>query len=336
MRTLRKFGLVAGIWLLSAAAVPAHADGLSKFEQLIKAKIPPGALTYKSSKPLGDNGFELDGVVVTPPPDSTGGAKAEPIKIQSIAVEDIDFDSVAKQAPPNYVRLHVTGIVVDKNAAAGVDLQQLAGLDKVTADLVLDYRLDPDKKTMTLNRFELNMNGLATLDLSMILDGVVVGDVATGQAMNSTTLRTASFVYDDHSLLGIAIPAAAKMQGSDPAALITMANAMLDGFRAGQGEPTAKVFDALESFLEDYKAPKGPLHVTFNPPPGTTVATVTGAGGSDGVIKALGLTVDYAGTHPQKADADPGPAQPGAASPAVPAQSGEEEGKGAPLEKGKE
>ena len=31
-------------------------------------QAPAGTLTYKSAKALGDNGFVLEGVVVTPPP----------------------------------------------------------------------------------------------------------------------------------------------------------------------------------------------------------------------------------------------------------------------------
>ncbi|HVC54262.1 MAG TPA: hypothetical protein VND87_19770 [Stellaceae bacterium] len=288
------------------AAGAAHADGLSKFNELIKAKMPPGALTYKSAKAVGDYGFALEDVVVTPPPDSTGGAKAQPIKIHAVTVENIDFDSIAKKAPPNFVKMRIEGIDVDKNPATGIDLKAFTGIDKATADVDLDYRIDPAKKTMTLNHLTFTLDGLGRLELSMILDGVTVSDVdKPDKAMNDATLRTASLVYDDHSLLGTALPAAAKAGGMDPAAVITMAKAFLDGLRKGQGEAAGKVFDAIESFLEDYKSPKGPLRLTFNPPPKTSVETITGAKGADEVIKALGLTVNYAGTRKQAAAAAP-------------------------------
>ncbi len=42
MRTLSRLGLLAAsAWLLAVAAGPAHADGLSKFTELIKSKMPP-------------------------------------------------------------------------------------------------------------------------------------------------------------------------------------------------------------------------------------------------------------------------------------------------------
>jgi hypothetical protein len=275
---------------------PAHADGLSKFNELIKAKMPPDALTYKSAKALGDNGFELDDAVFTAPPDATAGSKAEPVKIQSITIDDVDFDQIAKQAPPNFLKMRIQGVDISQNPAAGIDLHALAGIDKVSADLQLDYRIDPAKKTMTVNRIEIDLNGLARLEISAVFDNY---DAAQpDKAMNDTTLRTASLVYDDRSLLAKSLPAAAKsMSLPDPAAMIALGKTFLDALRAGQGDATQSAFDAVESFMEDYKAPKGPLRVTLSPPPNTTAATVTNAKGADDVIKALGLKVDYAGAR---------------------------------------
>ncbi len=156
-------------------------------------------------------------MVVTPPPDATGGAKAEPIKMKSITVDEVDFDSIAKQAPPNFLKMRILGVDVDNKPAAGIDLHALAGIDKVSADFQFDYRIDPAKKTLTVNRIEIDLNGLARLEISMVLDNV---DAAQpDKAMNDTTLRTASIVYDDRSLLAKSLPAAAKsMSMPDPAA----------------------------------------------------------------------------------------------------------------------
>src|ERR1700704_1129475 len=87
--------------LCCVLGLPAAADGLGRFEEAMK-QTPAGALTYKSSKALGDNGFVLEGVVVTPPPDKTAGAKAEPVEIKRIAVEDFDFAALDKNATPNF------------------------------------------------------------------------------------------------------------------------------------------------------------------------------------------------------------------------------------------
>ncbi len=114
--------LAACAWILLAAS-PGHADGLGKFSDLIKSKMPPDGLTYKSAKALGDSEFELDDVVVTPPPDATAGAKAEPIEIKSIVVDEADFDQIAKRAPPNFLKMRI-GIDISSKPAEGIDLQR--------------------------------------------------------------------------------------------------------------------------------------------------------------------------------------------------------------------
>jgi hypothetical protein len=303
MATMRRLAVAAGAWLLVAAlAAPAGADGLAKFKELIEAKLPPGTLEYKDAKALGDNGFMLSGVTVTPPQD----AGSKPAKIKAITVDDADFAALEKETPPSFVKMRVEGIEIPADATEGVNLKELAGIDKLIADLQLDYRLDADKKTFTLSRLELDLNGLARLELSMTLDNISLDDVnQPDKAMSDTTLRTASLVYDDRSLLAKALPAAAKQQGMDAAAVIAMAKGMAGGVTAQGGPATQAVFDALISFLEDYEKPKGPLRLTFSPPEKTTAEAITNAKNPDEVIKALGLTVSYAGTRKQHAEAAP-------------------------------
>jgi hypothetical protein len=311
MSMIRIVGCVAAAGLvLSWLALPAAADGLTRFNEAMKG-APAGALTYKSAKALGDNGFVLEGVVVTPPADATPAGKTEPIEIKRIAVEDFDFAAVDKNAPPNFIKMRVEGIVVGAKPAAGVDLKELAGIDKITADFQLDYRLDPEKKTMTLSRLELDLNGLARLELSMVLDGVSAESVdKPDSAMNDATLRTATLLFEDRSMFSKVLPAAARMQSIEADALVKIGKVMLDGLRVGQGTATLAVLDALGSYLDDYKQPKGPLRVTLNPPGKTSAATLAGMTNPDEAIAALGLVVSYAGTRPQA------PAAPAAAAPA--------------------
>ena len=285
--------------LLCWLALPAAADGLSRFEEAMK-QAPAGTLTYKSAKALGDNGFVLEGVVMTPPLDKSPSAKTEPVEIKRIAVEDFDFAAIDRKAPPNFARVRVEGILVGAKPAEGIDLAELAGVDKITADFQLDYRLDPERKTMTLNRLELDLNGLARLELSMVLDGVSAESVDKPEAaMNDASLRTATFLFEDRSLLSKVLPAAAKMQGVEPVALILISKAALAGLRAGQGKATLAALDALGSYLDDYQQPKGPLRVTLNPPEKISAAAISGMATPDEAIKALGLVVSYAGTRPQ-------------------------------------
>src|SRR4051812_11827605 len=123
----RVLGRIAAAALLSCAlASPASADGLSRFEAAMKS-APPDALKYKSRKALGDNGFVLEDVVVTPPPEKDG-KKTEPINIKRVSVEDFDFNSVDKNQPPNFIKVRAEGILISGKPTEGVDLSQMAGI----------------------------------------------------------------------------------------------------------------------------------------------------------------------------------------------------------------
>ena len=292
---------IAGL-VLAGPALPAAADGLSRFEQAIK-DAPAGVLSYKSGKALGDSGFVLEEAVVNPDPDATGPDKPEPVHIKRISVEDFDFASAEKKATPNFVKMRAEGIVIGAKAIEGVNLKELAGLDTVTADFQLDYRVDPERKTMSLNRFEIDLHQLARIELSMVLDGVEAEAMET--TAPSATLRTASLVFEDRSLLGKSVPAAAKAQGSNADDMVKMAKAVLDGLRDGQGAATLAVLDALASFVEDYKKPKGALRLTLTPTGKASVATIGELKDPEEAIKMLGLVVSYPGTRKQT------PAKPG-------------------------
>src|SRR6185312_4668776 len=122
----------AGVVGLGLLAGPVHADGLSQFEKIIKPQIPPGTMTYKNAKALGDEGFQLDGVVITPPP-SEKDKKPEPINVKTLTVERVDFDALEKQQPPLYAKIKFDGVTSGANAG-GFDLKQMAGIDNLAAD----------------------------------------------------------------------------------------------------------------------------------------------------------------------------------------------------------
>ena len=310
----------AGLGVVGPA--PARADGLSRFEKSIKPQIPPGTLTYKDAKALGDSGFELSDVVITPPP-SDPKDKPEPIAIKTITVENLDFDAIEKQDPPLFAKLRFDGISASGNPGGAFDLKQLTGADKLTADFQLEYKLAPEQKTFTLSQMELNLNGLGRLETSMVLDGVSAdAAVKPDAAMDDASLRTAKMVYDDHSLLAKAIPIAAAMQGSDPKALIDTAITMLDAARAGQSTAAQKTIDTLVAYIEDYQSPKGPLRVALNPPDKVTSAELSAAKTADDMMKLLGIEVSYAGTrHSTPAEVPAATVDPGGKD--VPAKDGD-------------
>ena len=266
----------ATLCLALFAAGVASADGLDRFKKSIEPLIPPNTLAYKNAKALGDSGFQLDDVVVTPPP-SDPNKKSDPIKIKTVTVETLDFDAIEKQQPPLFAKIKFDGVTSGPNAG-GVDLKQTAGIDSLSADFGVDYKLEPDKKIFTLKRMELNLNGLGKVQMSFMVDGVDMAAASQPEAaMNNASLKSANLIYDDHSLLSIAIPIAAAMQGSDPKAMTAMAIGFLDAMRAGQSEATQKSIDLLVAYVEDYQKPKGPLKITLNPPGPVSNAALSNA-----------------------------------------------------------
>jgi hypothetical protein len=296
MTSSRCLGRLAAVAvILLSTAMPAAADGVSQFEQKIRAQLPPNSLTYASAKALGDNGFVLEDVVVTPPADAIGGAEAQPVAIKRVIVEDFDFAGL-DEGLPLFLKIRVEGITVVGKPAAGVDLNEVAGIDQANADWALDYRIDLDLKTLTLNKLELDLGSLARIELSLVLDGVSPDLAGRPEAaMNDVTLRTATLIFDDRSLLSKVVPAAAKFQGADVGEIVKQAKTMLDGMRAGQSEATLAAFDALGSYLDDYNQPKGPLKITVNPPNKASAAALSDIKSPDDAVKALGLVVTYGG-----------------------------------------
>ncbi|MGD9614324.1 MAG: hypothetical protein AB7H90_04295 [Alphaproteobacteria bacterium] len=291
--------------LLAAPALPAAADGLSRFKEVLR-QAPHGVLSYERGKPLGDNGFVLEDVTVKPPPEATEGVKTDPIHIDRVAVETFDFASYHRNETPNFAKLRAEGISIDTKSFDAFDLRELTGRDTVRADFQLDYRFDPEHRTMTLNRLELDLRELARIELSLALDGI---DPDNRDAADAALLRSASLVFEDRSLLGTALPAAARARGLDPEEIVKLAGAILDNLRPGQGAATTAVLDALALYVGDYARPKGPLRLTLNPPGKVPLAAIAEIKDPEDAIRVLGLVVSYASTRPPSGTREENPAR---------------------------
>ncbi len=191
--------------------------------------------------------------------------------------------------------MRAEGISIDTKSFDTFDLRELTGRDTIKADFQLDYRVDPERKTMMLNRLELDLRELARIELSLALDGIDPNDE---DAAASASLRTASIVFEDRTLLGRAVPAAARANGVDPEKIAKIAEEILDSLRPGQGAATIAVLDALAGYVDDYRQPKGPLRITLNPPDKIPLATLGDIQDPEEALKRLGLVVSYAGARP--------------------------------------
>jgi hypothetical protein len=112
------------------------------------------------------------------------------------------------------------------------------------------------------------------------------------------TLRTATLVYQDSSLLAKLVPAIAAEQQIPPDQGIAMGTAMIDMLRTDQGAATLGILDALGSFVADYRQPKGPLRITVNPhvQANAAAADLGRLTTPNALTDDFGIEVSYAGT----------------------------------------
>ena len=296
----------------------AQNNGLQRFERDIKPQLEFEKFTYGSASALGASGFVLNDVVaVMPASDQTGG-KSSTVKVAKITVDEIDFDRL--KAPkdkaksnddmPRFAKIRMEGMTGDDDISS---MFTAYGIPRVPADVSLDYRLDTDRKIFTLNKLEIVLQGQARTDLSLVLDGVSDKASKLDSAKDDVRLRTSSLVFDDSGLLAKLLPVMAKQNGATAEIWVAMALASLGGFANGQGPDSLKAFDALASYIGDWKAPKGPLRITLNPPKTTSLDDFAKIAEPNALTDIFGLTVAYAGT---RAGAAGGGAPPAAAAPA--------------------
>jgi hypothetical protein len=296
-------GLLTVFTFTSASA---QLNGLERFERDIKAKFDQtgATMTYKESSALGASGFVLGGVVISAPAGPDPAAKPDKIAIERLTVEDLDFDRVAADKVPAFVRLRAEGIKAVTEAADSQLALMMKSYDlpNVPFGLVIDYRHDSGRKVFTLTRLELTMPGLARFEFGMTVDGVASLDPpkdeqAKAAAAAAVALRTASLTYDDASLLSRILTAAARNIGAQPEALVGQAVGTLGGLSAGQPAEAQAVFDSLVSFVQDWRKPVGPIRVSVNPPGKIGMADAQKMMAANAIKDVFGLSVNYAGTR---------------------------------------
>ncbi len=287
-------GLTAGAWAQ---------DGLQRFEKDVKPQLELKSFTYKTGTAVGTSGFVLTDVVAVVPADAASGDKERTVKIDRIAVDELDFDRLKKDAKddeaPRFAKLKLEGMTGDDEVFAALAPY---GVPKVPVDIALDYRIDGKDKVLTLKTLEVSLRGQGKLTLALVVDGI--GDKSS--AMDDGKLRTASLTVEDTGLLAKMLPAMAKEEKTEAKEMVDTALLMIAGFASIQGPPTLQMLDAVSSFVGDWKAPKGPLLLGLKP------ATKAGLEDLDKIMKPnalvdlFGFSATYPGTRPGAAKAGPG------------------------------
>ena len=291
----RTLVLLLGLSLFATVQAQAQ-NGLQRFEKDIKPQLEFKSLTYDKAAPLGDKGFTLSNVVAVVPASATGG-KDSTIKIEKVTVEEADFDRMKdtgkKDEVPLFAKLKIEGMTGDDDLSG---MLESFGIPKAPVDLVLDYRLNPADKVLTISKLEIGLQGQGSLSLSLILDGVSDKASEAAGAKDTASLRSASLVYTDVGLLSQLLPAVAKQQGMAADAMVAMAMAPIGAFAVGKGLGTVKALDDLASFISDWKKPKGPITISVAPAKSASMADLDKIEQPNALTDIFGLKVEYAGT----------------------------------------
>jgi len=112
-------------------------------------------------------------------------------------------------------------------------------------------------------------------------------------------------VIDDKGLLSHVLAAYAKAQGTKPDGLVSLALMTIASLAGQQDAESRKAFDAVASFVGDWRAPNGPITISLAPAKGASLADLGTLMMPNALRQMLGLQVDYAGTRPGAALAGP-------------------------------
>jgi len=288
MSVLLSIGLATGSWAQ---------NGLERFEKEIKPQFELKTLSYAGAEPLGATGFVLKDVVAVVPANPATGDKESTIRIDTVTVDDLDFDRLRKDSKndlaPRFARLKMEGMTGDDEMFTALEPY---GVPKVPFDISLDYRIDPAAKVLTLNMLEVTLRGQARFALSMIVDGVS-DDTDMDTAKDEGRLRSASLTIDDKQLLDKLVPALASEEGIKSEELITTTLDALASFAQAQTGETLKALDALASFVGDWKAPRGPLVLGLKPAKTAGLDDLDKIMVPDALSTLFGFTATYPGTR---------------------------------------
>jgi hypothetical protein len=292
---MRSIGIFLALLFLATGAWAEN--GLQRFERELKPQLGLEKLSYGAAEALGDQGFVLKEVVAVAPPTPQTDDKRTTIKIDKVTVESVDFERFKasnKEDLPRFLKMKFEGVTGDEATANALAAY---GLPKVPADLTLDYKLDTAAKRLTVEKLELSLRGLGRIEFSLVIDGVSDKADEVEDAKESGRLQSASITIDDKGLLSRLIVAVATSQGNKPEDLVALGLLTLSSFTGQQDAESMKAFDAVASFVGDWRAPKGPITITARPAKGASFADAGRLMMPNALREVLGLTVIYAGTR---------------------------------------
>jgi hypothetical protein len=263
-------------------------SALALFE--MAAQMSGGMMTYASATALGDNGFEAVGLTINPP---EGG---DPITIETVRVDEMDWQSALSDGMPSFIDLTVEGLHVP-NMQSLPDMDQEA-IDlfgnELTANFELDYTAEAGG--LVVDQLVVDLVDQMLLNMTMDVGNFDIGALNTTgpMALMGATINGASMSYTDSGFMSRALEMGAAESGMQVDQAIQMGTMQLQamgGMVTSEGGQAA--MNALLAFMNDLPNPSGTLSVDVAPPSPVNPMALMSIASPDAAVQTLGLTVTY-------------------------------------------
>jgi hypothetical protein len=201
-----------------------------------------------------------------------------------------------KDGLPSALKVRFEGVTLPVTpeyfAGSAADMKAM-GYDEFHCDYAMDYEYREKEKSFELRDFSLAVADAGQLSLSLRLANVNMKDLVAGGASSMLVgIEGATLRYEDDSLLGRAVKAAAQEQGLSEEQLMEQFHAGIDGEiernRAKGENFTVQVLEQLRRFVDNRKS----ISVSASPAEPVAVLQLLGLDDAAKVVRALGVRVE--------------------------------------------
>src|SRR5690606_79818 len=136
------------------------------FEQAVAAEDDGASASWGSANAIGEDGFEIIDLIITPPEDEEG----DPITVDRVLVSELDWQAAAADTTPMFIDLLIEGLNV--NLASYPDSGDAIDIlgEEIQGDLAVAYRLE--NGVLNIERISTDFADLGAMELALALGGI--------------------------------------------------------------------------------------------------------------------------------------------------------------------
>lgn len=261
-----------------------NAGSLFEAFELAEPSAPPGALSYGSVAPIGENGIEFIDLVLAD--------AGEEISIGRLTVNNVDWRAMMQESTPTFMDIEVEGFALPVGA---MDLDPMAEDmlgDIINTDLALSYTIDGGN--LTVDQLSVDLQDLAAIGLMLAAQGVNPDAGDPGSMMMGSSIASGELTFQDSGLVALILDQAGQMTGMTPEQTAMMAVGQVQMMGSMATSPEAQsAMEAIVAFLQAGPNPDGTLTISMNPATPVSPFAIMGVADPDSAVQLLGLSATY-------------------------------------------